>query len=165
MAGIWKANYWLYKFIPRTWAEAGWWPHTWLLWALFGNDHDGIFGEYTSKWWDEHGAQPSFWLFLKWQFRNPLSNLMKFTLAWRGLPFSDGIYSYLIAQWNEKDGWRFYRRKSLWMWDQAGRQFSIAVLPPNIQYRGKHIETYSGWAKGETYKLGFALRAAYSTSA
>lgn len=50
---------------------------TWLVWALFGNDEDGIYGMYPHTTW---GA-------VRWWLRNPFHNLCFHVLNWPGGPF------------------------------------------------------------------------------
>lgn len=171
---IYKADHWIYKYIPRDYSEIDvWWK--WLPWLFLTKEGDGFFGEYSTNWPDwqatknENGERafvPTLWIALKWRLRNPSCNLINYALAWRGLWFSDGVYSYGVLQWAEGENClRLYYRKPIGTWDQAGKQFSLALLPLNIHLRTKWFEFYLGWAKSTTYKAGAALRLANSRAA
>ncbi len=47
----------------------------WLLWALFGNDEDGLYGERSGVPGYEPDRPRTFWLRLCWWCRNPFHNL------------------------------------------------------------------------------------------
>lgn len=74
---------WLYRIIPASWAVCAWWQIP--LWALFGNDEDGIFGEHSGVL-GYQGGPMTFWQFVRWWTRNPMKNLwwhvLSFPLWW-----------------------------------------------------------------------------------
>jgi hypothetical protein len=58
----------------------------WLLWALFGNDDDGAWGQRSGE--PGYDGKPfSVWLAVCWWFRNPAHNLFFHVLRWPGGPF------------------------------------------------------------------------------
>jgi hypothetical protein len=48
-----------------------------LIWALFGNDEDGIYGD---RYWNPE-QEKSIWRAVRWWFRNPFHNLMFHVLS------------------------------------------------------------------------------------
>jgi hypothetical protein len=119
-------------------------PISWFLWAFFGNDHGGLYGErdHYATYYAEHG--PSLWLAIQWWCRNPMANLMKEVLAWK----RDGIEE--VVDWDPGAGWTFFRHRAVqekWLGD--GPQFTIAWLPPGIFWRNiLGTEGYWLWHSG-----------------
>jgi len=48
-----------------------------LIWLLFGNDDDGIYGDLN---WNPTQAK-STWIAIQWWFRNPLHNLVFYVMG------------------------------------------------------------------------------------
>lgn len=80
----------------------------WLLWALFGNDEDGAWGQRSGEpGYDGHPF--SVWLAVRWWFRNPAHNLFFHVLRWPGGPFFNIPGVFYIGfrpnpDWPERDG-------------------------------------------------------------
>src|SRR5262245_15074242 len=103
------ADHWLYEYIPHNrheLSEKGRWQK--VMWAVFGNDDDGIFGEGPksgTKWtesWAGQTIKPSFHnpgtisfkRFVLWQLRNPLHNLTGYVLGFKDK--KDVVYTQLM---------------------------------------------------------------------
>ena len=65
-----------------------------IIWALFGNDEDSIYGP---AWFNN--GQHSKWIAIKWWIRNPFHNLLWHVLNWPGGPF---------FKWGHSPGWNGY---------------------------------------------------------
>ena len=73
-------KHWLYDYVPKVRAEAKGWRK--LLWAIFGNDDDGLFGEVAHRSWRERwGSEASFKRAFLWWVRNPLHNFTFFVIG------------------------------------------------------------------------------------
>ena len=73
--------HWLYRYVPRHRCQIPWWDlPSWALWALVGNDDDGLFGEEpTASFLPEQ--EPSFGKALQWAWRNPLHNFCFYVIG------------------------------------------------------------------------------------
>lgn len=147
-----QIDHWLYKIIPRNYLLVGYNPFKWFLWALFGNDEDGIFGDTTLTWLQDRGGKPTFKIFLAWWCRNPMANLMRYVLRSRIAP-----NCYFVMRWSSI-GFAFHIKTTTAIWIYGdGEQLSVAVFPPHIQFRTSKFEGYAGYPF-ENGKLGFAFR-------
>lgn len=69
---------------------------SWLIWAFFGNDEDGQWGQRSGV--PGYDGQPdSLWLRVCWWFRNPLHNLFFHVLRWPGGPFLSVPHTFYIG--------------------------------------------------------------------
>lgn len=106
-----------------------------ILWALFGNDEDGIYGCGTN--WNPD-CEKSAWRAIRWWFRNPAHNLTHHVIGIYGKPFE----SHIVYENNP--GWS----KSTRVLDN--KQY------PYWNYRGHGIQFYFGWRASGAF--GIALR-------
>lgn len=110
-----------------------------IIWALFGNDEDGIYG--TLKWrldtFSRAFVYHPRYIALRWWLRNPFHNLLWHVLAWP----------------NDKD-------PEMW---PATTGFKGRLVPPFIAYRGK-VDAYIGF-RGQQGVFGAAFRVTKSTGA
>lgn len=120
-------GHWLYKIIPASKKDVKFWNA--VLWALFGNDEDGIFAEKTNVKGFE-GLRPSFVLFLKWWVRNPFHNLFFHVLSF---PL---FYSFLL--FGESDTKPYFWPKN--------NGFLVALnVFPFISFKSSKLEGYIGY--------------------
>jgi hypothetical protein len=54
-----------------------------IIWALFGNDEGGIYGENDDAWVAAGNTARTPWTAIRWWFRNPFHNLFIHVLDWR----------------------------------------------------------------------------------
>ena len=99
-----------------------------VIWALFGNATDGVIG-------DKHfnpEQKDTFWIRVKWWFRNPFHNL-----TWFIIGFADKPSVRFDFNQEEVEGWN--------------KSFSLAgdskkdKLYPFILYKRKRFTFYIGW--------------------
>lgn len=156
-----RVEHWLYGYVPRSWSEVqGHGPRgAWrlVMWALFGNEEDGLFGEGTGSWWKLYGPTPTFMLAVRWWLRNPAANLFKIVLQWRR-PRMRVLY-----QWSALTGsaWWIEREQEKWLppYDIPYPQITIALIPPGLAYRSiLGLEGYALWHSDGWF--GFAIRPA-----
>lgn len=115
---------------------------SWFLWAFFGNDDGGLYGEYDhyAAYYAEHG--PSLWLAIQWWCRNPAANLFKVVLRSRRETVR------VLVQWTDTDGWQlWFARPQGDKWF-GSRQFTIAALPIGLVWRLGPTEGYWGFHAG-----------------
>lgn len=126
-------------------------PIEWFLWAFFGNDDGGLYGErdHFAAEYAEKG--PSIGLAVRWWLRNPAANLFKVVMAWPRDPMR------ILVQWSADYGWAFWLERSpqtKWVGNEA--QFTIAAIPPGIAW--KHLagtEGYFGWHSVGWFGMAF----------
>lgn len=90
----------------------------WLLWALFGNDEDGLIGD--ARWNPER--KDTLWVRVQWWFRNPFHNLTHHVWGIYGKPFTSRkvyVRGSLTKSVRELDGksypyWNF--NNGAWEW-------------------------------------------------
>lgn len=149
------AKHWLYKIIPFGKENVKW--YNWFFWAFFGNDDDGIFGENSEFFfpiWNKSKTTP--WVALKWWFRNPFHNFVRYTLERK-----HDTQFYVISYTKER-GWKFWFRDTARLWSSEQKQFEISVNPFLISMRGfLKFEFYLGWKPDGAF--GAALRKSNST--
>lgn len=97
-----------------------------ILWALFGNDEDGIYGPD-----DFLPGKPQWYRAVRWWIRNPFHNLMFHVLSVPKPFISYGTAPYDV--FNPAGGWNRVTRLSA-----SGRKY------PFISYIG-HVKFYIGW--------------------
>ena len=137
--------------IPKSRAEVTG-PFSWLLWAFFGNDDGGLYGErdHYGKFYPE--LKPSLWLAICWWFRNPAANLQHYVLVWKRDPVR------ILVEWTQESGWKCWTLRSpqdKWVGD--GPQFTIAAIPPGTSWKRLITgEGYVGWHSQGWF--GFAWR-------
>lgn len=73
--------HWLYQFIPRHRSQIRWYDlGHWTTWMLFGNDDDGIFGEFSKSGY-RLNQDVCFSKALDWACRNPLHNFCFYVIG------------------------------------------------------------------------------------
>ena len=72
-----------------------------IIWALFGNDEDGIYGSHSGVAGFD-GVKPTWLVAVRWWLRNPFHNLVFHVLNWPGGPF----WSWKAMGWNGYIGFR-----------------------------------------------------------
>lgn len=105
-----------------------------IVWALFGNDEDGVYGSGTH--YNPDGEETP-WKAIGWWFRNPAHNFTHHVI---------GIYGKVFASkvaW-QKGGWK-----------KTIRVYGLKHLP-YWEYQGGGIQFYLGWRKSGAF--GIALR-------
>lgn len=113
-------------------------PINWLVWALFGNEQDGIYGDSN---WNPEGKTDA-WTAVKWWFRNPLHNL-----TWHVIGFVQESTTRYDMRDIDGPGWNL--------------AYSVRDAYPKRKYRfaryiGDGWEFYAGWrARGN---FGLKLR-------
>lgn len=132
-----------------------------IIWALFGNDEDGIYG--TQKFRDEWcwGARPCWWVAVLWWLRNPLHNLFIHSLRWR----STNVYG--VIRYNTKDGLQFFKKYHFELWqsdDPESSEFKLQAWPPGWSFRTRNLEGCGLWGKWDG-RIGFSFRKRNSTPA
>ena len=113
--------------IPKSRAEVTG-PLSWFLWAFFGNDDGGLYGE--RDYFAQFNYEPTLWVGIRWWLRNPMANLMKVVLAWKRDPMR------VLVQWSAGDGWRFWHERPQEKWLGTMPQFTLAAIPPGVVWRG-----------------------------
>ncbi len=127
---------------------------SWLVWALFGNDLDGVDAQSAqSRDWKPHltGWRRR----VAWWLRNPFHNLL-----WHVL----GVVDRQTQQLG--DGWRLHGRYPLHNLPPVGARFNWRVMAkdgrpplPFFALRLGKVELYLGWR--ERGNLGAACRPAW----
>lgn len=160
-----NVDHWLYSIIPRE--EPGTSENekgSRLMWSLFGNDDDGIFGEEPTsgnEWIDKYKMhtdsegvwQPgeiTFIRFVKWQLRNPLHNL--FFYVW-GSADKEYHTTEEVLHWGEpnpRDSVLPFVNNGLYIAKHDGKYF--------LSFRAFGLEGYIG--AREKGNWGAALRRA-----
>lgn len=112
------------QFFPRRKLTTPW-AMRWLriVWALFGNEDDGIYGD--EKW--RAGRAKTWNLAVIWWFRNPFHNLFFYVI---GVADRHRTF-YSTREWGSP-GWTFHALRCGWLW------------LPFISYRGR-VKFYAGW--------------------
>lgn len=110
-----------------------------LIWALFGNDEDGIYGDLSFN----PKCEKSKWLAIKWWFRNPFHNL--FFHVWSvPKPFtSEGDYPKDV--FNPNGGWNRITHTGA-----NGKKYRF------ISYCGA-IKFYIGWRERGNFGIKLTL--------
>lgn len=120
------------------------WALRWMkpLWALFGNEDDGIYGD--DRWRGTRNPTP--WLAIVWWFRNPFHNLFFYMIGIADHPRT----FYSTKEWGTP-GWTFHLLRSdkyRWIW-----------LPfASYKKAGGGFNFYAGWRPYGAFgfKLNFA---------
>ena len=171
------ANHWLYNYIPHNRQElSGKSCSQKILWGLFGNDDDGIFGEgpksgtkWTERWngktikkYGYHYPGPiNFKRFVLWQLRNPLHNFTAYVVGFKDK--KNVAYNQLMLA--STGGISFYKkinRPNVFpMKNRTGIYFGLHDKKPFLSLRVnligvRWLESYAGWRPGGG--LGLALR-------
>jgi len=132
---------WRIAFGPR---PSPWNLPAYLIWAFFGNAEDGPYGFLPR---DESKPDPNWRATWVWWTRNPLHNLMHYTLA---VAFSEQWV--LIGKTSE-----------LGLWSTSGRVLLAVNGLPCLSIQTDRIEAYAGWrprvvARRQVGVFGLALR-------
>ena len=98
-----------------------------VVWALFGNDEDGIYGDVC---WNPT-QKKTVWIAVKWWIRNPLHNLFFHVLSVPKPFFSIGDYPKDV--FNPNGGW-----------NHVTHYGANGIKYPFISYIGA-IKFYIGW--------------------
>lgn len=132
--------------IPATRAEAR--GLRVVLWALFGNDDGGLYGERDHNWVVNLGrGERTLKTAILWWLRNPLHNLFWHVLDW---PASTALVLKDMPGF-----WFVLRPPTQWLSHEPHAQ--VTIWPIYIGWRGTKWEGYFGW-RGTAGRLGFALR-------
>jgi hypothetical protein len=120
-------------------------PLWWVLWALFGNVDDGLFGDDR---FNPSGSR-SVWTAVRWWFRNPFHNLFFYVIG-----VAD-ITRIVTGRW----GGSFYRPGGgfLTCWTTAPVFSSRYVVHlPFASVTSAHLQAYVGWRPSGGF--GIAMR-------
>lgn len=119
----------------------------WLIWALFGNDLDGVdASSEQGREWRPDLPVGSWKCRVLWWFRNPFHNFMFHVIG-----VVDPETNQIKAGWAR--GKEFWAVGGGWLFT-AARKGWIAL--PFVSYWNKHFECYFGWR--ERGNFGIALR-------
>lgn len=108
-----------------------------VIWALFGNDEDGIYG---STRWNPEGKK-TVWTAIRWWFRNPFHNFTHHVIGIYGKPF---ISVELISKGSPGRGFSKTARVL------GSRSY------PYWHYSGNGWQAYLGWRSSGAF--GISLR-------
>ncbi len=102
-----------------------------IIWALFGNDDDGIYGDLNFN----PSQQKTWWIAIKWWLRNPFHNFTFYVIGLADIPESDYTRRgrYPFTNFNPYMGWNFTAITYKWLW------------LPFISYEGEFGKFYIGW--------------------
>lgn len=161
-------KHWLYDMIPAHRRELKPKDPKYWLWALFGNDDDGIFGEgpksglnWLWKWGDtpeidasgevisNEPGELSLKRFGAWQLRNPLHNLFFYVLG--SADREEHTKKEILLLGNRYDNAVSPADFALLLHDE--KPFLSFRVPWGAQ---KYLQVYAGWR--ERGNLGFAFR-------
>lgn len=159
-------KHWLYDWIPvhrddLSWTE----PHKAVLWALFGNDDDGIFGEGPHSgrdWLDDWGSEISLKRFAAWQLRNPLHNFMFYAIGRAGTP---NLPSYTILEIGG-EGCHFMKRRTHgYVFPQHANCLYVGLHGwlPFVSIRAgyglpRRLDMYIGWRERGNFGTAFRFK-------
>jgi hypothetical protein len=110
-----------------------------IIWALFGNDEDGIYGDLN---WNPTQSK-SAWIAIKWWFRNPLHNLF-FHVLNVPKPFTS-YGDYPTDVFSPVGGWN-----RVWRIGWNGKEYKF------ISYIGA-IKFYIGWRERGNFGIKLTL--------
>ncbi len=120
-----------------------------VLWALFGNDEDGIYGERSVVPTYGKDAPQNTKQFLRWWTRNPFHNLFFHVLSW---PVGNAL---ILVQ---GPPFKVMHRRPPTNWVSPGKQVIVSLVPLFFSWRVAGWEGYIGWR--ESGELGAAFRKA-----
>lgn len=166
-----RIDHWLYKIVPRYFCDIKWYEiHKYILWAMAGNQEDGIFGEEISSgrpWLSQWGAkledniefhpgEITFWRFVRWQIRNPLHNFMFYVI---GITWMKNISQTTVINTGKIPN----VVPSVWPQGDEGLAIVLrAKVLPFISFRkvigSRRLETYAGWRERGNFGLAFRLK-------
>lgn len=91
-----------------------------LLWAFFGNDDDGMYGDTSFN----PNQIKSFWWAIKWWVRNPMHNLTHYVLGFKGHSYGysgfDTDKPGVGFGWTYKDNGTKWPLLTLNIWNRLG---------------------------------------------
>lgn len=172
-------DHWLYHYIPHNrnelFEKSGWQQ---VMWAVFGNDDDGIFGEgpksgtkWTESWSgktikEQNFHNPgtiNFQRFVLWQLRNPLHNFTHYVVGFKEK--KNVVYTQiLLISTAEISFYKEISRPNVFpMRDHTGIYFGLHNRRPFLSWRVnligiRWLEGYSGWRPGGGLGLAFRLK-------
>lgn len=110
-----------------------------LIWALFGNDEDGVYGDMSFN----PEQKKSRWIAVKWWFRNPFHN---FTFHVIGVPRPfTSVGDCPRDVFNPQGGW-----------NRVAHKGANGKVYPFISYNGK-VKFYIGWRERGNFGIKFTL--------
>ncbi len=117
-------SHWLYDVVPRHRCQL--YPYDaghWLMWAFFGNDDDGIFGEEPTAHF-RCEQQPSFSKAAAWAWRNPMHNFCFYVIGSASRQNSELTLLRLTPSYWESC---IYRPKATTVFASKGSSFYLAL--------------------------------------
>ncbi|VVB80153.1 Uncharacterised protein [uncultured archaeon] len=127
----------------------------WITWNLFGNENNGIFGEDCKK---PYSSNINTWTFLRWQARNPASNLCKYTLGKR----TEERNGFAILRANDKF-LVLHKDKDPCIFSSTKASFNLSLnhCKPFLAFKfpvfpNRRFDFYFGWRPDNTF--GMKLR-------
>ena len=108
-----------------------------IIWALFGNDEDGIYGAGTH--FNPKGFRSNL-IAIQWWLRNPFHNLTHHVIGIYGEPFE----THIVYE-NEKG------------WSKSERVLNNKQYP-YWNYRGNGFQFYLGWRSSGAFGIAFRRR-------
>lgn len=155
------SNHWLYHTIPKRRSLVCWYDLVhWTTWMLFGNDDEGIFGEFASRPYRISQTNNLFKA-TQWWCRNPLHNFTHYILGSAQRPNSEftllNFNCHSLTFCNYKPiATRNYGCKcsSLFVCLHGGKPFfSLKLVYP----WNRKTECYIGWRKNGSFGIKLLL--------
>ncbi len=136
----------LYDIIPRHRSQIRWFDAGhWLMWALFGNDDDGIFGERSNYRSQE---MLTYKKAIRWNLRNPLHNFCFYVIGQAQFRNSEvtllKISDYTISLLD-------YKKVGTIDFASSGSSFFLGLhgwkpfISLRLVYKTKQSDFYIGW--------------------
>lgn len=113
-------------FPPRRKISRNWLQRLNPIWAIFGNEDDGPYGD--DKW--RAGRAKTWKLAVIWWFRNPFHNLFFYVIGIADHPRT----FYSTKLWGEQPGWSFHYTPTP----------TLRIPLPFVSHKGK-VNFYAGW--------------------
>lgn len=147
-------KHYLYDIIPYQREQMQFYDIRHFSWYLFGNEHDGIFGERMSLE-NPYNTNINFSTFCSWQLRNPLHNVFYYPPLGSAC-FDKHVNLSLFRI--DKNGINFLDKDFSGVFGKGNFSFKINLndFKPFFSLKIKEFETYLGWR--ERGNLGASLR-------
>ncbi len=156
-------THWLYYIIPRHLHTIRWYHFgPWIMWAVFGNEDDGIFGEGPHALWQTE-ERVSIYKAIRWAIRNPLHNFTFYIMgsAWQKndelvlLEMDDDSMSCFL--YREQASTVFYgRNDSLFIALHGWKPFVSVKF--SLPYFNCHCQALCGWRERGNFGLKVQFR-------
>lgn len=153
-------EHYLYKIIPLSKDQLKWYdvPRR-ITYSLFGNEDDGIFGEYCKK---PYSGDISTGTFLRWYIRNPAHNFCFYTIGFQEPNKKPTKNSFAILRADEK--FLLLRKdQDPCVMGKTSASFNLSLnhYLPFLSFRfpvypGKKFDFYFGWRPSGAF--GMKLR-------